>query len=105
MRALNIVIVLISFTLGTFVGAWYQISQHTFRSEKIVANEIALLEKHKHTPSCKDILEADLDWGVIPTNDGVIVWRHHVDQGSLQKVIVDKTMTVAYEELVFSCYK
>ena len=103
MRVTNIVIVLISFALGAFVGAWYQISQQTFKSEEIIAKEIVLLEKYKNKPSCKVVLDTNTNWGTIPINDGIIVWRYNVDQGSLQKIIVDNAMSSAYQERTFNC--
>lgn len=103
MRVLNIVVVLLSFALGAFVGTWYQLSQQTFRSEEIIANEIMLLEKYKNMPSCKDVLDANTDWGTVSIADGIIVWRYDVVKGFLQKVIVDRNMTSAYEEITFNC--
>ncbi len=101
----TLIIIVTSFALGAFVGAWYQISQQTYNSEAIVAKEITLLEKHKSAPNCEVIFNANIGWGTIPINDGVIIWRHNIDQSTLQKVIVDKTMTIAYEELTFDCTK
>lgn len=105
MRVLNIVVVLISFAFGAFTGAWYQISQQTFKSEEIIAKEIALLEQYKNKPGCEFVLDTNMDWGTIPISTGIIVWRYDVVQGSLQKIIVDRTMTSAYEEITLNCLK
>ena len=105
MKVRNIVVVLIAFALGAFVGAWYQISQQTFKSEEIIAKEIVLLEKYKGKPSYEFVLDTNIDWGTIATSDGVIVWKYDSVQGSLQKVIIDRTMNPAYEEITFNCSK
>jgi hypothetical protein len=105
MKIINIAAVLISLALGASAGAWYQKLQHTYKSEEIIAKEIMLLEKHRGKPNCEVVLNAETNWGATPTNDGIIVWRYDADKRSLKKVIVDNTMTTAYEELVFSCSK
>jgi hypothetical protein len=105
MKVLNIIIALASLAIGVFFGAWYQVSRQTFKSEEAIAKEIALLEKHKNKPDCKAVLKSETGWGKIPTNDGIIVWSYDTDRGALRKVIVDKSMTSAYEEEMLGCSK
>ena len=102
MKALKIVVVLLSFTLGAFAGKWYQTSQQAFKSEEIIGKEIVLLEKFKNIPTCKDVLDADKAWGTVSITDGIIVWRYEAVKASLQKVIVDRNMTSAHEDIIFS---
>jgi hypothetical protein len=103
MKAHLILLVLTAFVLGTFIGSRYQISQQTFKSEEIVAREIMVLERYKDLPTCKILSATKADWGRITTDDGVIVWRYNLDKNTLQKVVVDKNMTAAYEELKVDC--
>lgn len=105
MRVINVIIVLISFVVGAFIGIRYQGSQQTFKSEEIVGREVMLLEKHKAKPSCEVVMDNRGDWGITSIDDGVIVWRYNADQGLLKKVIVDKNLTSAYEERAFNCLK
>ncbi|MCP4115167.1 MAG: hypothetical protein GY737_07100 [Desulfobacteraceae bacterium] len=103
MKALQLLTVLLVFVLGLFIGSWYQISKQTFRSEELIAREIMLLEKCKELPKCSMLSAAKTDWGRITTDDGVVIWKYNIDKNTLQKVIVDKEMTVAYEKINAYC--
>ena len=89
--------------LGFYLGTLYQTSANTFKTEQVVAEEIALLEQHKNKPSCEQVMKQS-DTLTTEAHNGVILyWYFRSSDDHLKRLLVDSDLTIAYEEIGSYC--
>ena len=87
--------------LGFAVGAAWQRGRTEGCSEDIVRAEVALLEKHKTTPTCAQVRARPT--GSAAADDSIVHWRYLASTKTVQRLVVAPDLTTGYEERELDC--
>jgi|TARA_B100000767_G_C19629383_1_gene477563 hypothetical protein len=99
----NLVLILICASLGFISGYLYFDIKSDLYSEKIISQEISLIEKYKAIPNCKQIRD-NKDVVINELNHSeYLYWYYSSIESVVKKVIITNDMFVVYEESKSDC--
>jgi hypothetical protein len=89
--------------VGVLIGRVWGQSARTFESERVIGQEIELLERAKSTPSCEGLRAASAGSGEERVNELRVLWRRVPGTEKVQRLVVSPALDFAYEEATVSC--